>query len=185
MNTIVTSRSAIIAAARILASEKGLSNLNMRDVAKSCGISIGSVYNYFPSKADLIIAIIEDIWVTIFHQNNTNRPYNCFPDEVSWFFSCVKRGSSDYPEFFTVHTLALTTVDKNKGRMVMYDYLGHIKKGFILTLAQDKNVKNGVFDQNFTEQQLIDFVIHHIFALLAQGATDCDTLLAVIKKLLY
>ncbi|MDD4781161.1 MAG: TetR/AcrR family transcriptional regulator [Tissierellia bacterium] len=38
--------------------------LNMKDVAHKCGISVGSVYNYFQSKGDLIVATIESIWTS-------------------------------------------------------------------------------------------------------------------------
>ena len=50
MNTIVTSKEAILAECRAIVMEKGISSINMRSVAAACGVAVGSLYNYFPSK---------------------------------------------------------------------------------------------------------------------------------------
>ncbi len=59
MNKTVTSREAILAASQKLVMEKGLQAVNMRTVASVCGVAVGSVYNYFPSKAELLTATVE------------------------------------------------------------------------------------------------------------------------------
>ena len=48
MNTVVTSREQILAASRKLIAEKGWAQVNIRSVAAACGVSVGSIYNYFP-----------------------------------------------------------------------------------------------------------------------------------------
>ena len=65
MNTVVTSREQILAAARELALSGG--ELSMRAVAARCGIAVGSIYNYYPTKADLTIAVVAEVWQEIFH----------------------------------------------------------------------------------------------------------------------
>ena len=62
---IVTSKEAILAVCKEFVKENGLQSLNMRTVAEKCNVSVGSVYNYFPSKADLIAATIQDVWQSI------------------------------------------------------------------------------------------------------------------------
>lgn len=47
MNTIVTSKEAILAECRAIVMEKGISSINMRSVAAACGVAVGSLYNYF------------------------------------------------------------------------------------------------------------------------------------------
>lgn len=51
--------------------EKGLSAINMRTVASACGVAVGSIYKYFPSKTDLIYATVADVWKDIFHMSGT------------------------------------------------------------------------------------------------------------------
>jgi len=49
---------AIIAAARTLASESGLGAVQIVPVAERAGIAAGTVYRYFPSKDDLVAAVV-------------------------------------------------------------------------------------------------------------------------------
>ena len=59
MNTIVTSREEILKASRKLAMEKGWKAVSIRSVAAACGVSVGSIYYYFPSKTALLTDTVE------------------------------------------------------------------------------------------------------------------------------
>ena len=61
MNTIVTSREELLAASRKIVKEQGIQALNMRAVAAAANVAVGSVYNYFPSKAELVTATVQDL----------------------------------------------------------------------------------------------------------------------------
>ena len=67
MNTVITSREAILETSRRLIREQGWGAVSIRSVAQACSISIGSVYNYFDGKSDLIAATVESVWGDIFH----------------------------------------------------------------------------------------------------------------------
>ena len=49
---------AIVAAARALASESGMGAVQIVPVAERAGIAAGTVYRYFPSKDDLVAALV-------------------------------------------------------------------------------------------------------------------------------
>ena len=42
--------------------EGGYSAMTIRSVAKACGVGVGTVYNYFPSKDDLLAAFLLEDW---------------------------------------------------------------------------------------------------------------------------
>jgi AcrR family transcriptional regulator len=42
--------------------EKNYKELNIREVAKNCGIAIGTFYNYFPNKESFVSEIFKDDW---------------------------------------------------------------------------------------------------------------------------
>ena len=66
MNTIVTSKEEILKNSRELIREKGWAAVGIRSVASACGVSVGSIYNYYDSKAELISATVESVWCEIF-----------------------------------------------------------------------------------------------------------------------
>ena len=60
MNTVITSKEAIMQVCRRIVAEKGMNALNMRLVADECGIALGTLYNYFADKDDLIEYLMGD-----------------------------------------------------------------------------------------------------------------------------
>ena len=43
--------------------ESGFGALTIRSVAKACGVSVGTVYNYYPSKEALVASFMLDDWM--------------------------------------------------------------------------------------------------------------------------
>ena len=80
MNTSVTSRDTILSVSRQFITQNGFGSVNMRAIAAACGVSVGSVYNYFPSKGDLICAVVESVWHDIFHMSGQSSQFSSFTD---------------------------------------------------------------------------------------------------------
>jgi AcrR family transcriptional regulator len=53
------SRAAILKAAGRLFTKRGFSRTSMADVARNARVAVGTVYNYFPSKAEVVLALLE------------------------------------------------------------------------------------------------------------------------------
>jgi AcrR family transcriptional regulator len=45
---------------------EGYSNLNIRSVAKACNLAVGTIYNYYPSKKELVIEMMVEYWKECF-----------------------------------------------------------------------------------------------------------------------
>jgi AcrR family transcriptional regulator len=67
MPKIIENPTAIIMehAGKIL-EQQGYEALSMRAIAKSCGIATGTIYNYFPTKRELLMQMMNDYWNTNF-----------------------------------------------------------------------------------------------------------------------
>jgi AcrR family transcriptional regulator len=52
----------ILGTTRRLMAEQGYAHLNMRAVAAECGIATGTLYNYYPSKDDIVYAVMLEDW---------------------------------------------------------------------------------------------------------------------------
>jgi AcrR family transcriptional regulator len=53
-------RQFIVDTALALMAERGVDNTSMRTLADACGLNVGALYHYFPSKADLLSAVIAE-----------------------------------------------------------------------------------------------------------------------------
>ena len=84
MNTIVTSKEEILKNSRELIREKGWAAVSIRSVASACGVSVGSIYNYYDSKAELISATVESVWCEIFHRPQDEAVFQDVQTCVKW-----------------------------------------------------------------------------------------------------
>lgn len=185
MNTVVTSREKILEASRSIASTQGLSALNMRAVAAAGNVSVGSVYNYFPGKSELIIATVEDIWRDIFHTAGSCSSVTRFDECVNWLFSSIQTGASAYPEFLQNHMTAMDGCDRHKARERMEAAFSHIQKNLVQVLLHDLDVRPGVFDDAFSPQNFVEFVLSNVISLLCQPNANIATLISIVQRILY
>lgn len=185
MNTVVTSKEAILKVCREIVAEKGLSSLNMRSVAEACHVALGSIYNYFSNKDELLIATIESVWKNIFHMDHPCHTASDFSEYVLWIFESVQHSTQEYPNFFTTHSLSLASTGKNRARNIMEHYFSHMKMGMTQVLRADKAVRKDAFSDSFTESAYIDFILTNILTLLMQQKESCDVLLEIIRRTLY
>ena len=185
MNTIKTSKEKLLEASSKAAMENGLKSINIRSLAQSCGVSVGSVYNYFPSKADLIAETVGAIWEQIFDMTKQCERPKGFLNNVAWLFDCLKKGSSEYSNFFTLHSESFTANEKETGRTVMNRYMEHIKHGLLQEFSEDYDICKNTFSDTFTPEQLIDFIFSNLLMIAAKGEENCNILLEVVKRAIY
>lgn len=185
MNTVVTSREAILATCRDLISEKGLASLNMRAVASACGLALGSIYYYFPSKNDLLIAAIESVWEDIFRLKEAGKDETSFPEYIAKCFQQIRKGIEKYPNFFTIHSISLSSNAQDKARNSMDHYLGKVREQILASIRKDARIKETAFTNGLEEDEFLDFVISNMISFLVQKRSDCRVLVEVIKRTIY
>ena len=185
MNTVVTSREAILAVSRKLIQTQGWGVVNIRAVARDCNISIGSVYNYFSSKTDLISAVVESVWCDIFHFPGGQGQFENFTDCIQWVFESMKRGDEKYPGFFNLHSMSFMGEEKTQGQQLMAQSWKHIQEGLFMVLKQDQKVRSGVFDESFTREKFVELIFSLIIAALLQQNYDCSGILGMVCRVLY
>ncbi|MEG1801284.1 MAG: TetR/AcrR family transcriptional regulator [Oscillospiraceae bacterium] len=185
MNNTVTCAQDIICGALALSKAKGLCAISIRGVATQCGISIGSVYNYFPSKTALVVAVVENVWKSIFHMDSCDWETLGFEAAVQRIFQDVTESAKEYPEFLSMHASGFKQEGKTQGKTVMDEYLAHMKLGLLACLEKDTRVKQGCFDAGFTKVMFVDFVFENLLSLIGKGRQSCDTLLQIITRIIY
>lgn len=126
-----------------LISEEGYKNFNIRNVAERSGLSIGTIYNYFSNKNDLIAHLIEFHWEEFYSRIDE------FVNGKTDFCQAIKNLYDDFVKFATgfqrlLIELNFQVFSFNDGRKKQND--------FILRLIQ-KLADN--IEQNYVEQNLI------------------------------
>jgi AcrR family transcriptional regulator len=185
MNIAATSRQAILAQGRKLVMENGISAISMRSVAQACGVAVGTIYNYFPSKTELIAGTVESVWNDIFRTTEEAERLDRFTDAVQWVFDRLCQSRVTYPGFFTLHAMSFAPPDKSGGRQMMLDYFGRIKKYLLEILERDEAIKPGTFGEGFSPQSMIDLVFATVVSLTLRQEDDIQPLIGLLRRALY
>ncbi len=185
MNTVITSKEAILETSRRLIQEQGWAAVSIRSVAQACNISIGSIYNYFDGKSDLIAATVESVWCDIFHMPDGRASFNQFTDCIEWAYESMRRGNEAYPGFFSMHSMSFVGTDKKNGQELMARSWKHIQDGFYIVLMRDERVNPAVFDDVFTPQKFVEIIFSLIISSLLRHDYDCAGIVRMAEQILY
>lgn len=186
MNTVVVSREKLLEISIRLVRERGPNALNIRDVASGAGVAVGSVYNYFPNKQALLEAAIEGIWRDIFHKAGKCSTFNSFEECVQTLFEGLRAGVKQYPSFLQEHSAVFTgKKQRADARDKMQQVFVHIQQELLEVLQRDLLVKQDVWSDNFTQQELVEFVFCNIMMLLQMKAEHCTVLLQMLRSTIY
>lgn len=185
MNPGVTSKEAILAVCRRLVAGRGLSTLSMRAVAADCGIALGTLYNYFADKDELLIATVESIWREILRLDGVCRAGCAFPEVVGGLFARIQTSAAQYPDFLTGHTVTIAKAKRGEARSAMDLAFAQIRADLLAVLRADPQVAPDAFGGAFSEAAFVDLVLDQLLILLVKRAPDCDALTGLVRRVLY
>lgn len=185
MNTVVTSKEDILKASRTLIQKEGWSAVNIRSVASACGVSVGSIYNYFDSKAALMGAVVESVWCEIFHRPENGAVFQDTLACITWLYGRMEYGCKQYPGFFSLHSLGFLGEDKSDGRQKMQQTWQHILDGLCSVLRRDANVRPDAFTREFTAEKFSDLLFSLMLSALMRQDYDPGAVLEIVRRTLY
>lgn len=185
MNTAVTSKEEILKTSRELIRQQGWSAVSIRSVAAGCGVSVGSIYNYFDSKTDLIGATVESVWCEIFHRPEDDAVFQDVQACVAWMYQRMAYGCERYPGFFTLHSLGFLREDKTAGKQRMQQTWQHILDGLRSVLKQDARIRPDAFTEQFTAEKFADVLFSQMLSALLRQDYDPSAVLEIVRRTLY
>ena len=185
MNTVVTSKEEILKTSRELIRQKGWGAVNIRSVAAACGVSVGSIYNYFESKAELVGETVESIWCEIFRHPQQGMVFEDIQECIRWMYERMEYGCKAYPGFFTLHALGFMQEEKSDGKRRMQQTWKHILDGLCAVLQRDARIRPDAFTEQFTAQQFADILFSLMLSALMRKDYDASTVLELIHRTLY
>ncbi len=185
MNTVVTSKEEILKASRELIRQQGWSAVSIRSVAAACGVSVGSIYNYFDSKSALVGAAVESVWCEIFHRPENAAVFQDVQSCATWMYERMAYGGQQYPGFFTLHSLGFLREERADGKRRMQQTWQHILDGLCAVLRQDTKVRADAFTPQFTAERFADVLFAQMVSALLRQDYDPAAVLELIRRALY
>ena len=165
--------------------QEGLDKLSIRYLAKQADVAIGSVYNYFPSKDELVLEIVETYWKEVFYEAVCMVTFeSSYADFVNDIYLRISAHNDEFQHYFLSHLRILNhkTVELLKAQHLQY--LDHFKEGLMLTLNKDDKINEDVWTDIFTKEKLVDFTLDLIMNGLSKGSQSFLFETQLLKKLL-
>lgn len=185
MNKVVTSREKILETSRQLVQSQGWNAVNIRSVAAACGVSVGSIYYYFDSKAALASAVVESIWLEIFHHPLDEAVLSDLEAYIVWLYERMEYGSRQYPGFITLHSLGFLQEEKADGKKKMQQAWNHIREGIHAVLQQDPRVSPSAFTERFSSERFADVLFSLMLSALFREDYDPSAVLEIVRRTVF
>ncbi len=175
----------ILDAAFDLATTEGLAALNIRSAAERCNVSVGSIYNYYPTKGMLIADVVAKFWMQAVPADIMRaHPGETFLE----FYVRIARSLRDvFAEFEENWLVQLASIDKRSlqaGTELEQAYFQHIQNGMLTVLEADGSINHEAFGPDMTREQLCSLAWGSIMMSLRNPAL-VDTFAALMRRALY
>lgn len=185
MNAAVTSKEEILKTSRELIRQQGWSTVSIRAVAAACGVSVGSIYNYFDSKAALMSETIGSVWQEIFHRPDDADVFRDVQTCITWIYTRIAYGCEQYPGFFTLHSIGFLRDERPDGKRRMQQTWGHILTGLCSVLKRDAASVRTLLRTPFTAEQFADVLFSQMLSAMLRQDYDPTTVLEIVRRTLY
>ena len=186
MNHAAASRDALLDAAERIVSDEGFEALSIRRLAAECGVAVGTVYNYFASKSELVVAVIEHFWRSMLHGAVcAPPPHQRFTAYLCELYAALLDRVGRCRDGLLLRMASLSDEQRAMGLSLERRYYAHMEEGLLLALSQDEAVDPAVFSEGFTQKALCEHVLTTMLTRLKAGKDDCAFLLCLLERILY
>lgn len=179
------SKQQILDAAFEIATGEGLAALNIRSAAERCNVSVGSIYNYYPTKGQLIADVVARFW----RQAVPADIMRALPGEsfIDFYVRIAGELRGVFTEFEENWLVQLATIDKKNlkaGTELEREYFEHIQRGMLAVLEADGSIDRTVFGEDLTPEQVCSLAWGSIMMSLRNPALT-STMAALLRRTLY
>lgn len=178
-----TLRETLLDLARSIADSDGIEAVNIRTIAQRAGIAIGTMYNYFSSKEQILLALTEEYWMQTLLEMKAVIPDGPFCEQLKEMFLFLRERISQSAGKLMNSLGSLETL----GQARMASMQSVLEASLIRSIDRDAGVRSDVWSEQFTKQQFAHFVLGNVMMLLKSKAPveDLDFLIAIIKTVIY
>ncbi|WP_425446635.1 TetR/AcrR family transcriptional regulator [Dethiothermospora halolimnae] len=171
----------ILDLARNMANTTGPDSITIRRIAKKAGVATGTIYNYFSSKEDILLALTEEYWYKTLMGMDEAITSETFYRQLEEIYEFLSR---------QIHQSAgmlmgsLTNVE-TAGRARMQSMQQKLGEMLIQRMEEDDTICEDIWNGHFTKEQYVSFIIMNMMLLLEKRAPNMDFFIEVVKRTIY
>lgn len=182
----ITSKGELLEAAYSIASEKGLSGVNVREVASACNVAVGTVYNWYPTKSALVNDVIARFWREAL-ADCMPQAADCgnFIDFCCELHARVAGAFSSFREGWLAEVSSMGARDRGSAHNRAQACFDHICRGLAIALESDTQVDRSKLEGELSPDALCLLIWDSILVSLRRNDDSCRTLFALLRKTLY
>lgn len=140
-NKAVISKDLILEASYKLVLESGPANLSIRSVARACGVSVGSIYNYYPTKAMLVADAVGMFWQTSLSKEmfvaSSGEDFITFCERL---MHDLEHAIEAFRKSWLSELAALDSESRKEVRARENAAFSHIKRGLAVAIKHDERI---------------------------------------------
>lgn len=188
-NKATITRQRILEAAYAMVKDVGPANISIRRVAATCGVSVGSIYNYFPTKADLVA---ETIW--LFWHESLHREMFIVGSDEDFVTFCerlmgdLKHTLEAFRRDWLSQLASLDAESRTEVRRREEAAFDHIRRGLAMAIDRDDKMNAEALRAiagDAAAENLAALVWNTMISSLQHDDASCSALFALMRKALY
>lgn len=163
-------REKILKEAKIELKKNGYKKLSMRELAKSCNIGLGTLYNYFKNKNEILKCIIREDWDYVIDELKEVNLLNIgFDEKIKFIYDKLNCYMLKYIDIFIEFS--------NEERDIIFKQLYLITDDMILFYKRNKTINSSL-----DERTLSKFLITNILTIIKTKIFSVDDLICILTN---
>ncbi len=176
-----TLRATLLNLAQDIADTEGIDAVNIRLIAKRAGIATGTIYNYFSNKEEILLALTEEYWKQALLEMRTEIVAGSFWEQLQeiFYFLKVRIEQSAGKLMNSLGNVGLI------GQEYMVSMQSELEAALIQRMEQDADVRRDIWNETFTKEQFVRFIMMNLTVLLKTQVSDITFFIIIIKRIIY
>lgn len=167
--------------ARHVADTEGIDAVNIRCIAKKAGVAAGTVYNYFSSKDEILLALTEEYWRHTLEEIGAVVTADSFCGQLEEIYGFLKE-RIDHSAGKLMGSLGNVEA---AGQERMISMQAGLEAALIGRMDQDIHIRRDIWDETFTQKEFARFIMMNMMMLLRTRVSDIQFLIEIVKRTIY
>lgn len=175
----------ILACAKEIIYEEGISAISMRKIAARCNIGVGTIYNYYPNKMDIIIGVVMDFWKDCILNFNINQIQNPdFFEEIELFYFHILKYLKQFRDDFLEYLSTLPYNIRIQAKEKESEFILILSSIFEEVFYKHEIEFNKTSFEYISKDDVIQYILDYFLVLLKRNEHDIKLYIYSLKKLL-